>query len=185
VILTCAAQEPIDEARAQLVQADGAIEKPFEASALLAAVKPLAAAAAAARGPEVGGQGPGAGGQGPGAGGQGLGAAPFVAVVDAEQVSAAVTVALDAAMGAMVDEISRRVLAALNTSKPHTRATEVAAPPPSRPELPQLPEPAYPLPARGMVRRVTPMRVRTGSILGLDIDNLEPEESAPAPRPLE
>jgi len=27
-----------------------------------------------------------------------------------------------------------------------------------------------------MVRRVTPLRVRTGSILGLDIDNLEPEE---------
>ena len=36
-----------------------------------------------------------------------------------------------------------------------------------------------------MVRRVTPMRVRTGSILGLDIDNLEPEESAADPRPLE
>jgi CheY-like chemotaxis protein len=174
VILTCAAQEPIDEARAQLVQADGAIEKPFEASALLAAVKPLAEAAAAARGP--GGVPAASAGRD-----QGLGAAPFVAVVDAEQVSAAVTVALDAAMGAMVDEIARRVLAALNTSKP--RATEVAAPPSFRPELPQLPEPAHPLPARGMVRRVTPMRVRTGSILGLDIDNLEPEDSDPRPRP--
>src|SRR5271157_1972315 len=60
VILTSGAQEPIDESRAQLVQADGAIEKPFEASALLAAVKPLAEAATAARqGPTAGGQGPG------------------------------------------------------------------------------------------------------------------------------
>jgi CheY-like chemotaxis protein len=186
VILTCAAQEPIDEARAQLVQADGAIEKPFEASALLAAVKPLAEAATAARGPDgvpaaSAGRGRGPGGVPAASAGRDQGAAPFVAVVDAEQVSAAVTVALDAAMGAMVDEIARRVLAALNTSKP--RATEVAAPPSFRPELPQLPEPAHPLPARGMVRRVTPMRVRTGSILGLDIDNLEPEDSDPRPRP--
>jgi len=30
-----------------------------------------------------------------------------------------------------------------------------------------------------MVRRVTPLRVRTGSILGLDIDNPEPEDSDP------
>jgi hypothetical protein len=29
---------------------------------------------------------------------------------------------------------------------------------------------------------VTPLRVRTGSILGLDIDNLEPEDSAPGPQ---
>jgi hypothetical protein len=27
-----------------------------------------------------------------------------------------------------------------------------------------------------MVRRVTPLRVRTGSILGLDIDHPEPED---------
>ena len=45
VILTSGAQEPIDEARARLVQADGTIEKPFEASVLLAAVRPLAEAA--------------------------------------------------------------------------------------------------------------------------------------------
>ena len=66
VILTSGAQEPIDEARAQLVQADGTIEKPFEASALLAAVKPLAEAATAAREkvPRARGRGPGAGGRG-------------------------------------------------------------------------------------------------------------------------
>ena len=173
VILTSGAQEPIDAARAQLVQADGTIEKPFEASALLAAVKPLAEAATAARGESAPSQGPGVGGQGPGA----KLAAPFVAVVDAEQVRAAVTVALDATMGAMVDEIARRVLVALNTSKPQAQ--------PAQPQ-PEPPQPAFPPPLhppREMVRRVTPLRFRTGSILGLDIDNLEQEDSAPGPRP--
>jgi hypothetical protein len=98
-------------------------------------------------------------------------------VVDAEQVRAAVTVALDAAMATMVDEIARRVLAALNASKPQPHATEVAPPTPP-------PEPPPPPHARReMVRRVTPVRVRTGSILGLDIEDLEPEGSAPDPRP--
>ena len=177
VILTSGAQEPIDEARAQLVQADGTIEKPFEASALLAAVKPLAEAATAARGKSAP-----SGGQGPGARGQGTEAkrlaAPFVAVVDAEQVRAAVTLALDATMGTLVDEVARRVLAALNAGKPQAHVTEVAAPPPPPPEPPQpaLPPPPSYTPPRGTVRRVTPLRVRTGSILGLDIDNLEPED---------
>jgi hypothetical protein len=177
VILTSGAQEPIDEARAQLVQADGALQKPFEASVLLAAVKPLAEAAAAARGP-------GAGGQGLGAGRQGATplAAPFVAVVDGEQVRAAVTLALDAAMGSMVDEIARRVLAALQASKPVAQP----APAPPNPEPPQPSQPALlppPHTARGLVRRVSPLRVRTGSILGLDLDNLQQEATPPDPDP--
>ena len=45
--------------------------------------------------------------------------APFVAVVDSEQVRAAVTVALDAAMETMVDEITSRVLAALQIGRAH------------------------------------------------------------------
>jgi CheY-like chemotaxis protein len=178
VILTSGAQEPIDEARAQLVEADGAIEKPFEASVLLAAVKPLAEAATAARAE----QGPG--GVPAAAAGQGQcpgvkpPAATFVAVVDAERVRAAVTIALDAAMGTMVDEIARRVLAALSAGKSE-----------APPEPPQLPQPEIQaLPPlqhapRGLVRRVMPVRVRTGSILGLDIDNPEPED--PDSRPLE
>jgi CheY-like chemotaxis protein len=169
VILTSGAQEPIDEARAQLVQADGALRKPFEASALLAAVKPLAEAAQKER--------PGSPGPGPLAAGTDRApgtseSVPFVAVMDAEQVRAAVTLALDAAMGTMVDEIARRVLAVLSVGKPQAQ--------------PELPQPALPPPPphtpREMVRRVTPLRVRTGSILGLDIDNLEPEDSAPGPQ---
>jgi CheY-like chemotaxis protein len=169
VILTSGAQEPIDEARAQLVQADGTIEKPFEASALLAAVKPLAEAAQEDRPGSQGGGAQAATDRAPGAGE----AAPFVAVVDAEQVRAAVTLALDAAMGAMVDEIARRVLAALSAGKP--QAQPAPEPPPPAPPQPALPPP-LPYTPRGMVRRVTPLRVRTGSILGLDIDNLEPED---------
>jgi CheY-like chemotaxis protein len=185
VILTSGAQEPIDEARAQFVQADGAIEKPFEASVLLATVKPLAEAAAAARAESAPSQGPASGGVPAASAGRGQGpgakppAAPFVAVVDGEQVRAAVTLALDAAMGSMVDEIARRVFAALSASKPEAQP----APAPPRPETspPALSPP--PRTPRGMVRRVTPLRVRTGSFLGLDLDSPEPEE--PDSRPLE
>jgi CheY-like chemotaxis protein len=183
VILTSGAQEPIDAARAQLVQADGAIEKPFEASALLAAVKPLAEAAQKERPGSPGGGSPPAAadraGYPPHLRVGAREAAPFVAVVDAEQVRAAVTLALDAAMGTMVEEIARRVLAALNASRPEAQL----APAPRHTEPPQPALPPSPPTTRGMVRRVTPLRVRTGSILGLDIDNLEPEGSTPDPQP--
>src|SRR6202035_2765110 len=83
-------------------------------SALLSAVKPLAEQAAKLRAeasPRLSGNAAAAAEQKPAP------AAPFIAVVDAEQVRAAVTLALDAAMDSMVDEISRRVLDALNTNK--------------------------------------------------------------------
>ena len=44
VILTAGVLEAFDEERAHQVSADGTLKKPFEASALVAAVKPLAAA---------------------------------------------------------------------------------------------------------------------------------------------
>ncbi len=49
VILTAGVLEPFDEAQTQRVEADGTLKKPFEASALLAAVKPLAEEAARLR----------------------------------------------------------------------------------------------------------------------------------------
>ena len=49
VILTAGVLEPLDEEHARRVEADGTLKKPFEASALMAAVKPLAEAAAKAR----------------------------------------------------------------------------------------------------------------------------------------
>jgi CheY-like chemotaxis protein len=102
VILTAGAVEPVDEAEVDRVRADGILKKPFEASALLESIgrftqdsKPRTA---------------------PGSGAQ-PGAAPrSVLVLDQDQVKAAVTVALDAAMPAMVDEITARVLSALSGS---------------------------------------------------------------------
>src|ERR1019366_3576049 len=95
VILTAGVLETLDETAAARVEADSTLRKPFEASALIAAVKPLAEAAAqdrAALAPRE----PGAAPRLPA-----VAAVPFVAVVDEEQVRAAVTVALDASMAAM------------------------------------------------------------------------------------
>jgi CheY-like chemotaxis protein len=187
VILTAGVLETFDEERARQVSADGTLKKPFEASALVAAVKPLAEAAAqdrasagriatgAAPAPEVKAE------------------VPFVAVVDAEHVRAAVTVALDASLDKMVDEITRRVLAAMRAGNTEPRAAEARVPQPriaepSRPEpmlappQTEAPKPAAPQPA-GLqtepVRRVTPLRIRSGSILGLDISR--PETPPPDP----
>ena len=162
VILTAGAQEPIDEARAR--RGPGRRHDREAVRGQRPAGGRETAGGSGRRG--IGGR---AGVPG-GSAGRGRAkpvAAPFVAVVDAEQVRAAVTVALDATMGTLADEVARRVLAALNASKPEAQPASL------RPEPPQ---PALPPPARGMVRRVTPLRVRTGSILGLDIDNLEPED---------
>ena len=130
VILTAGVLETLDEAAAARVEADGTLRKPFEASALTAAVKPLAEAAAQDRAALVPRE-PGSRDRAPI-----VAAAPFVAVVDEEQVRAAVTVALDASMEVMADEIARRVLAALATRKPEpaTPACQPARPrPPPRP----------------------------------------------------
>src|SRR4051812_524266 len=96
VVLTAGVLEPLDPEHIKRVEADGTLKKPFEASLLLAMVKPLADAAAAARAQT---QGHGAKSDGPA---KTLPAAPFIAVVDSEQVRAAVTVALDASMAAMI-----------------------------------------------------------------------------------
>ena len=127
---------------------------------------------------------------------------PFVAVVDSEQVHAAVTVALDASMETMVDQIARRVLAALRSANTEPRLAESrladSGVPEPRLSEPRLPEPRLPEQSRESraaasvaidppappvriepARRVTPLRVRSGSILGLDID--EPEAPPPDP----
>jgi CheY-like chemotaxis protein len=194
VILTAGVIEPFDEAHTKQVEADATLRKPFEASVLLATVRPLAEAAGKDRSAALAGK-PG-GLAPPGGPPKSAQVAPFIAVVDAEQVRAAVTVALDAAMGAMVEEITRRVLATLTRKKPEGRVLEsitappaAAAlapapvpPPPPAAALPSVePKPAMPprpTPRIATVRRVTPLRLRTGSILGLDISRFEPEPPA-------
>lgn len=164
VILTAGVLETLDEEHCKLVEADGLLKKPFEATVLLATVKPLAEAAAAARAarPEL--PSPAAPAAGPKAP-----VGPFIAVVDEEQVRAAVTVALDASMASMVDEITRRVLVLLASKKGEpmpapTPAIARIAPAPSKPA------PAEPVaPAVEPVRRVNPIRFRSSSILGLEV----------------
>jgi CheY-like chemotaxis protein len=174
VILTAGVMETLDEAAAVRVEADGTLRKPFEASALLAAVKPLAEAAAQDRAALVPRE-PGARERVPA-----VAAVPFVAVVDEEQVRAAVTVALDASMAVMVEEIAKRVLAALATRKPEPATAPAPATTPAPIEPPQAAPPATPAatePRMEPVRRVSPLRHRSGSILGLDISRPEPESS--------
>lgn len=169
VILTAGVLEPIDEQHAKHVEADASIKKPFEASALVNTVRPLAESAARERQAAAGelrgaGRGLGAGERGP--------IAPFVAVVDEEQVRAAVTVALDASMDAIIGEISRRVVAALQSHPPE--ASKIAEPAPMPMPAPaRKPDPA---------RRMQPLRIRT-SILGLEAVEPAAEASGPTPRP--
>jgi CheY-like chemotaxis protein len=107
IVLTAGAQEPLDEAHLDRARPHATLHKPFEATALLRVVRPLAEQAAAER----------PGGPPPAAASASTPLsfrAPLVAVVDPEEVRAAVTLALDASMPALIDEITRRVLAGLS-----------------------------------------------------------------------
>ena len=96
VYLTAGAVEPVDEAEVTRVRADGVLKKPFEGSALIEAVArfaPKAKTRSTISTP--------------------AGPPRAVVVLDPDQVRAAVTVALDAALPGMIEEVSARVLAAL------------------------------------------------------------------------
>lgn len=107
VVLIASVKDPIDEAEARRVQADGVVQKPFEASVLLGVVKPLAESGAKDRG----GAKPAAGTPGK----RPQPKAPVVALIDPERVRAAVTLALDASLPAIIDELTDKVLMALST----------------------------------------------------------------------
>jgi CheY-like chemotaxis protein len=199
VILTAGVLDELDEAELKRVGADGTLRKPFEATALVTAVKPLVEAVAAERAlkgiptraalPEVTPARPKV--------------TQFVTILDAEQVQAAVTIALDATMGSMVEEITRRVLETLIAKPPVAHAASAQASGAYREisqraeaELPgeadaeaasstagaesAAPPGALPMRAPETIRRVTPMRVRSGSILGLDLAPVD-RENKPAP----
>lgn len=116
VILTAGMLQVLDQARAQAAGTDAVLRKPFEASALLESLGPLLVAAAEDRervlveataqqrppsliSPDL------------------IDTLPIAtsgpAEPDPERIRAAVTLALDAAMPALVDEITRKVLLAL------------------------------------------------------------------------
>ncbi|MBL8234447.1 MAG: response regulator [Bryobacterales bacterium] len=96
VVLTAGVLEPVDEVEASRAGSDALIKKPFEASMVLDTIKPLLEASKLARETEL------------------LRAAGASATEEdplhPERVRAAVTLALDAAMPALVDEITTRIL---------------------------------------------------------------------------
>jgi CheY-like chemotaxis protein len=108
VILTVGALELVDEKAVARVQADGVLRKPFEAGALLELASRFAAAGANQAGTVV---------DRSEAADRVLRPARAVVVLDPEQVRAAVTVALDAALEPLIDQVTERVLAALTARR--------------------------------------------------------------------
>jgi CheY-like chemotaxis protein len=102
VILTAGPVEAIDDAEVSRVRADGVLRKPFEASVLLESIGRFVNGGRKKSAPVV----------------RSAAMAPrSVAVIDAEQVRAAVTVALDSAMPGLVDQIAEKVVAVLSGRK--------------------------------------------------------------------
>jgi Response regulator containing a CheY-like receiver domain and a GGDEF domain len=95
VVLIAGAGEDFDEPESRRVQADGVLKKPFEASLMLQTVKPLLEAAAAAKK-------------------QNPSAPPDAVAPDPELIRAAVTIALDAALPNLIEEITKKVLSVLD-----------------------------------------------------------------------
>ena len=108
VVLTAGLLEPIDEDEARKAGSDAILKKPFEASVVVGTIKPLIEAAEFARGlfadqvQETPVETCAAAPQ-----------AEACTTVDAERVRAAITLALDAALPAMIEEITERGLVAL------------------------------------------------------------------------
>lgn len=107
VILTAGALEPVDEIEAKRVGGDAILKKPFEASVVVTTIMPLVQAAQFARGlfAEQLAQAPPPAEPPP--------AAPIAPEIDQERVRAAITLALDAALPAMIEEVTTRVMVAL------------------------------------------------------------------------
>jgi DNA-binding response OmpR family regulator len=108
VLLIAGVKDQVDEAEMRRVEADGVVQKPFEASVLLSTVKPLLQQAAKSRGTGTE-RAPASPAKRPAP------RLPVVALIDPERVRAAVTVALDASLPSLIDEITEKVLVALGT----------------------------------------------------------------------
>ncbi len=92
VILTASAVATLDEERARRVGSDATLRKPFELTSLLEAARPLLEYARRERASR---------------------APAKESSIDREKVRAAVTLALDAAMPAMINELTEKVIASL------------------------------------------------------------------------
>ena len=107
IILTAGLLEQLDEDEASRAGCDAVLKKPFEASVMMATVRPLLTQAQRAREELAEAKAPCA--------------SPDI---DAERVQAAVTLALDAALPVLIHEITERVLVALGHETPGATAAE-------------------------------------------------------------
>ncbi|HLJ48925.1 MAG TPA: response regulator [Bryobacteraceae bacterium] len=107
IVLTAGLLEPFDESEARNSGCDGILKKPFEASLLLQTINSLIREAQLARGlfaeQMAQAQPPPPPAPPP----------PHATEIDPERVRAAITIALDAALPALIQEITERVLIAL------------------------------------------------------------------------
>jgi CheY-like chemotaxis protein len=129
VILTAGPVTAYDEARAQSAGSDGFVRKPFEASVLLGTLQPLIEK------PETNGAAPTQPAAKPASS---VPAKPAVVAVpapkpiDREQVRAAVILALEASMITIIENITDKVVVALEAeSRPAVPAPAKTAPPPA------------------------------------------------------
>jgi CheY-like chemotaxis protein len=110
VVLTAGLLEPFDEEEAKRAGCDAILKKPFEASKLVTTIDPLVKEAQLARGlfADIIASAPAAPVAEPPKPPE-----PPAPEIDPERVRAAITLALDAALPAMIQEITERVLIAL------------------------------------------------------------------------
>ena len=108
IVLTAGLLEPFDENEARSSGCDGILKKPFEASLLLQTINSLIREAQLARGlfaEQMAQAQPSPATPAP--------VPPQAPEIDPERVRAAITIALDAALPALIQEITERVLIAL------------------------------------------------------------------------
>jgi CheY-like chemotaxis protein len=111
VVLTAGLLEPFDEEEAVRAGCDAILKKPFEASKVMETIHPLVKEAQLARG--LFAEALASAASSPGSS-QTTNPAPVPAAeIDPERIRAAITLALDAALPAMIHEITERVLIAL------------------------------------------------------------------------
>lgn len=109
VVLTAGLLEPFNEVEAREVGCDAIIKKPFEASEVIQTIRPLAEAAQFSRGlfaPDADAAPSSVSRPSPGT-------HPVRTEVDPERIHAAVKLAIEASMPAIIKEVTERVLAAL------------------------------------------------------------------------
>jgi CheY-like chemotaxis protein len=115
VVLTAGLLEPFDEEEAKRVGCDAILKKPFEASKVVSTIDPLVKEAQLARGlfAEQIASVPPAPPEPPKPSESPKPPEPVAPEIDPERIRAAITLALDAALPAMIQEITERVLIAL------------------------------------------------------------------------